>query len=93
MQTFAGEWIDVPPLPDTFVVNIGKGEYMAHRHRLANAHWLRLGLEALTSGVALATCHRVVSPPAGSGTRYSVPFFQMIAQRYPHVTRGVGNMV
>lgn len=63
VQNFSGEWIDVPPLPGTFVVNIGKG------------------LEALTSGVALATSHRVLSPAPGSGPRYSVPFFQMIAQR------------
>ncbi|KZW01859.1 Clavaminate synthase-like protein [Exidia glandulosa HHB12029] len=63
VQNFAGKWIDVPPLADTFVVNIGKG------------------LEALTSGIALATSHRVLSPPPGSGPRYSVPFFQMIAQR------------
>jgi len=62
VQNFAGEWIDVPPLPDTFVVNIGKG------------------LETLTSGVTLATSHRVLSPPQGSTPRYSVPFFQNIAQ-------------
>ncbi|KZW01905.1 Clavaminate synthase-like protein [Exidia glandulosa HHB12029] len=62
VQNFAGQWIDVPPLPNSFVVNIGKG------------------LETLTRGVTLATCHRVVSPAAGSSARYSVPFFQNIAQ-------------
>ncbi|KAJ2710350.1 hypothetical protein H4R19_003790, partial [Coemansia spiralis] len=33
------------------------------------------GLEYLTQGVATATTHRVLSPPAGSGARYSIPFF------------------
>ena len=27
VQNLAGEWIDVPPVPHTFVVNIGKGNY------------------------------------------------------------------
>ncbi|GAO16285.1 uncharacterized protein UV8b_05690 [Ustilaginoidea virens] len=34
------------------------------------------GMEALTQGVCVSTTHRVLSPPAGSGARYSVPFFQ-----------------
>ncbi|KAJ6784591.1 hypothetical protein PWT90_05515 [Aphanocladium album] len=34
------------------------------------------GLEALTRGVCVSTTHRVLSPPAGSGARFSVPFFQ-----------------
>lgn len=34
------------------------------------------GLEALTQGVCVSTTHRVLSPPAGSGARFSVPFFQ-----------------
>ena len=34
------------------------------------------GLEALTRGACRSTTHRVVSPAAGSGARYSVPFFQ-----------------
>lgn len=25
VQNLAGEWIDAPPIPGTFVVNIGKG--------------------------------------------------------------------
>lgn len=37
------------------------------------------GLEALTSGVCAATTHRVVSPAAGLGPRYSVPFFQGVS--------------
>lgn len=34
------------------------------------------GLEALTQGVCVSTTHRVLSPPAGSGARFSIPFFQ-----------------
>ncbi|KZW00299.1 Clavaminate synthase-like protein [Exidia glandulosa HHB12029] len=63
VQNAAGDWIDAPRIPDTMVINIGKG------------------LEFLTSGVAIATSHRVLSPKPGSGTRYSVPYFQQIVQR------------
>jgi hypothetical protein len=38
-------------------------------------------LEIITQGLALATSHRVVSPPMGSPDRYSIPFFQCISQR------------
>lgn len=41
---------------------------------------LPTGLEAATRGAAVATSHRVVSPPVGSGPRYSVPLFQNISQ-------------
>ena len=34
------------------------------------------GLEALTRGVCVSTTHRVLSPPAGTGARFSIPFFQ-----------------
>ena len=34
------------------------------------------GLEALTQGVCVSTTHRVLSPEAGSGPRFSIPFFQ-----------------
>ncbi|GJC84994.1 putative 2-oxoglutarate-dependent dioxygenase DIN11 [Colletotrichum liriopes] len=34
------------------------------------------GLEALTQGVCVSTTHRVLSPAAGQGARYSIPFFQ-----------------
>ncbi|KAI1195465.1 hypothetical protein F5X97DRAFT_243123 [Nemania serpens] len=34
------------------------------------------GLEALTGGVCRSTTHRVLSPPAGAGARFSIPFFQ-----------------
>ncbi|KAM7206771.1 hypothetical protein V8F33_000414 [Rhypophila sp. PSN 637] len=34
------------------------------------------GLEALTQGVCASTTHRVLSPAAGAGARFSIPFFQ-----------------
>ncbi|KAF7562976.1 hypothetical protein G7046_g1173 [Stylonectria norvegica] len=34
------------------------------------------GLEALTQGVCVSTTHRVLSPRAGTGARFSIPFFQ-----------------
>lgn len=34
------------------------------------------GLEALTQGVCVSTTHRVLSPAAGQGPRFSIPFFQ-----------------
>lgn len=37
------------------------------------------GLEAITGGVVTSTTHRVVSPAAGEGPRYSIPFFQGIS--------------
>ncbi len=37
------------------------------------------GLEALTQGVCASTTHRVLSPVAGSGPRFSVPFFQGVS--------------
>ncbi|KAG6991296.1 hypothetical protein G7Y79_00054g089250 [Physcia stellaris] len=37
------------------------------------------GLEALTHGVCKSTTHRVLSPSAGAGPRYSVPFFQGVS--------------
>lgn len=37
------------------------------------------GLEALTSGVCASTTHRVLSPAAGSGPRFSIPFFQGVS--------------
>ncbi|KIH91892.1 isopenicillin N synthetase [Sporothrix brasiliensis 5110] len=33
-------------------------------------------LEALTQGVCVSTTHRVLSPAAGAGARFSIPFFQ-----------------
>jgi isopenicillin N synthase-like dioxygenase len=37
------------------------------------------GLEALTGGVCASTTHRVLSPVAGEGARFSVPFFQGVS--------------
>lgn len=37
------------------------------------------GLEALTQGVCASTTHRVLSPAAGSGPRFSIPFFQGVS--------------
>lgn len=37
------------------------------------------GLEALTGGVCASTTHRVLSPAAGMGARYSIPFFQGVS--------------
>ncbi|MCJ1467718.1 hypothetical protein MMC07_006343 [Pseudocyphellaria aurata] len=37
------------------------------------------GLEALTHGVCASTVHRVLSPSAGSGPRFSLPFFQGVS--------------
>nr|POE79743.1 putative iron/ascorbate oxidoreductase [Quercus suber] len=34
------------------------------------------GLEAITGGVCASTTHRVLSPEAGKGARFSIPFFQ-----------------
>lgn len=34
------------------------------------------GMEALTQGVCTSTTHRVLSPVAGEGPRFSIPFFQ-----------------
>ena len=39
----------------------------------------RQGLEALTAGVCRSTTHRVISPKAGDGARYSIPFFQGVS--------------
>jgi hypothetical protein len=37
------------------------------------------GLEALTGGVCASTTHRVLSPQAGQGARFSIPFFQGVS--------------
>ncbi|KAL9600935.1 MAG: hypothetical protein Q9219_002870 [cf. Caloplaca sp. 3 TL-2023] len=37
------------------------------------------GLEALTHGVCASTTHRVLSPTAGEGPRFSIPFFQGVS--------------
>ncbi|KAL8722689.1 MAG: hypothetical protein Q9225_000856 [Loekoesia sp. 1 TL-2023] len=37
------------------------------------------GLEALTHGFCASTTHRVLSPAAGEGPRFSIPFFQGVS--------------
>ena len=37
------------------------------------------GLQGITSGVCKSTTHRVLSPLAGSGPRFSIPFFQGVS--------------
>lgn len=37
------------------------------------------GLEAITGGVVASTTHRVLSPSAGEGPRFSIPFFQGVS--------------
>jgi len=37
------------------------------------------GMEALTQGVCASTTHRVLSPAPGTGSRYSIPFFQGVS--------------
>ena len=87
MQNLAGEWIDAPPIPVTFVINLGKGERgatvlgAAHGSARELTRAVAAALESVTQGLARATSHRVLSPPKGSTPRYSIPFFQNIAQR------------
>lgn len=53
------------------------------------------GLEALSQGVCASTTHRVLSPEAGSGARFSIPFFQGIkldAEFEELATVGVGEV-
>lgn len=53
------------------------------------------GLEALTQGVCASTTHRVLSPPSGTGARFSIPFFQgvrMAAEFEDLETVGVGRV-
>ena len=45
-----------------------------------NAWPIHIGLEKVTQGLARATSHRVLAPAAGTSPRYSIPFFQNLAQ-------------
>ena len=86
VQNLAGEWIDAPPIPGTFVVNMGKGmtalpSAVPGYGMVTHADGQVLAaLETVTQGLARATSHRVLSPVPGSTPRYSIPFFQNIAQ-------------
>lgn len=81
------------PRPYTFVINIGKGTHGAlyvHAFQLGcvdlvpqrrgASFKLHIGLEKVTQGLARATSHRVLAPVAGTSPRYSIPFFQNLAQ-------------
>ncbi|KAK7001541.1 Clavaminate synthase-like protein [Favolaschia claudopus] len=63
VQNLSGDWIDVPPIPGTFVVNIGKALEFATQ-----------GLARATSHRVLSP----TPASGGTGPRYSVPFFQNI---------------
>jgi len=64
VQNPAGQWIPVPPIEGTFVVNIGKAlETLTRKVALATSH--RVISPASSSNL---------------GPRYSIPFFQNISQ-------------
>jgi len=66
VQNHAGDWINVPPIDNTFVVNIGKGlETVTRKVALATSH--RVVSPAYSPGI--------------QGARYSVVFFQSISQK------------
>ncbi|PVU88283.1 hypothetical protein BB561_005938 [Smittium simulii] len=44
---------------------------------------LQNGLDTLTGGITPATTHRVLSPPAGRGPRYSIPYFEGVRLDQP----------
>jgi isopenicillin N synthase-like dioxygenase len=81
VQNLSGEWIDAPPIPGTFVINIGRGMSPASCSRYIVNHLMAycfIAFEFVTRGVARATSHRVLSP-RGDTPRFSVPFFQNIS--------------
>ena len=75
----------MPPIPYTFVINIGKGASLVNHFLMISSKCLMLhgcqALETATKGLTRATSHRVLSPAKGSTPRYSIPFFQNIGQR------------
>lgn len=76
-QNTKGEWIDCkvahPRLRPYHAHCFGSGPPI--RGTLVVA--IGQGLEALTEGVCASTTHRVLSPEAGRGARFSIPFFQV----------------
>jgi hypothetical protein len=71
----------VPPIPGTFVVNIGRGEIIL-LVVISHSEIDPTALEYVTQNILRATTHRVLSPQPGPGMlsmpRYSVAFFQNI---------------
>ncbi|KAG5734874.1 putative iron/ascorbate oxidoreductase [Termitomyces sp. T112] len=65
VQNLSGQWIDAPPIPNTFVVNIGKA-----------LEFVTKGLARATSHRVLSPR---AGPGEPSTPRYSVPFFQNIS--------------
>ncbi|KAF5376219.1 hypothetical protein D9615_008509 [Tricholomella constricta] len=65
VQNLTGEWIDAPPIPGTFVVNIGKA-----------LEFVTQGLARATSHRVLSPRG---APGEPTLPRYSVPFFQNIS--------------
>ncbi|RDB16343.1 hypothetical protein Hypma_003050 [Hypsizygus marmoreus] len=65
VQNLSGQWIDAPPIPNTFVVNIGKALEFATQ-----------GLARATSHRVLSP---KATPGEPTTPRYSVPFFQNIS--------------
>nr|POE66132.1 putative iron/ascorbate oxidoreductase [Quercus suber]POE66135.1 putative iron/ascorbate oxidoreductase [Quercus suber] len=77
-QNTRGEWIDCPPIRGSLVVAIGQG--LEAITGLTQPFALGKGQDILTpfllGGVCASTTHRVLSPEAGKGARFSIPFFQ-----------------
>ncbi|GLB44964.1 putative iron ascorbate-dependent oxidoreductase family protein [Lyophyllum shimeji] len=67
VQNLSGQWIDVPPIPNTFVVNIGKA-----------LEFVTQGLARATSHRVLSP-RATPGEPEPTTPRYSVPFFQNIS--------------
>ncbi|KAG6858658.1 hypothetical protein C0995_014925, partial [Termitomyces sp. Mi166 len=65
VQNLSGQWIDAPPIPNTFVVNIGK-----------SLEFVTQGLARATSHRVLSPR---AGPSEPLTPRYSIPFFQTIS--------------
>ncbi|KAK7031095.1 hypothetical protein VNI00_013699 [Paramarasmius palmivorus] len=81
VQNLMGEWINVPPIPGTFVVNpISYQRRKSALKLLVRQVNFGRALEYVTKGIVRATSHRVLSPPLDSTTpRYSVPYFHNLS--------------